>query len=157
MFTALLLFLLAFFGMELVAILTHKYVMHGMLWCWHESHHRPRSGAFEKNDLFAVIFSLPAIALIYLGTSGQPLLLPIGLGITAYGCAYFFMHDVLVHGRAGIRIRPKRGYLKRVVQAHWIHHAVTTREGAVSFGFLYAPPVSKLLADRRFASVSLPQ
>lgn len=139
------LFLVAFFGMELVAILTHKYLMHGVLWCLHESHHRPRTGNFELNDLFAVFFSLPAILLIWFGTTTPATwLLPLGLGITGYGLAYFFMHDILVHHRTSIRIRPTGGYLRRVLEAHWVHHSVTTREGAVSFGFLYAEPVEKL-------------
>ncbi|MCC5793622.1 MAG: sterol desaturase family protein [Chromatiales bacterium] len=144
------LFLLAFFGMELVAILTHKYVMHGFLWCLHESHHRPRTGVFELNDLFAVFFSIPAVLLIWFGTQGHGTwMIPLGLGITAYGFAYFFFHDILVHHRTPLRIRPTRGYLRRVVEAHWIHHSVTTREGAVSFGFLWAESVPSLQAKLR--------
>ena len=46
-------------GMEGVAYVAHKYVMHGFLWSLHESHHRPRAGVFEKNDWFAAIFALP--------------------------------------------------------------------------------------------------
>jgi len=30
-------------------------VMHGWGWGWHRSHHEPRRGMFEKNDLFAVV------------------------------------------------------------------------------------------------------
>jgi len=30
-----------------------------------------------------------------------------------------------------------------------MHHAVHTREGCVSFGFLYAPPLNKLKAEFR--------
>jgi beta-carotene 3-hydroxylase len=133
------LFLASFAGMELVAYLTHKYVMHGFLWVVHESHHRTRHGAFEWNDLFGVIFALPAIAFIYLGTHGQPTLLPIGLGITTYGAVYFGFHDVLVHRRIPHHWIPKRGYLRRLVRAHLIHHRTRTRDGAESFGFLYAP------------------
>ncbi len=40
-------------------------------------------------------------------------------------------------------------YLKRLIQAHRLHHAVRSREGAVSFGFLYAPPVKKLKEQLR--------
>jgi len=53
------LFAAAFAGMEAFAWFTHKYVMHGFLWVWHESHHRPRTGMFELNDLFAVVFATP--------------------------------------------------------------------------------------------------
>ncbi|SIK49469.1 Uncharacterised protein [Mycobacteroides abscessus subsp. abscessus] len=41
-------------GMELFAIVAHKYIMHGWGWGWHASHHAPRTGWFEKNDLYAV-------------------------------------------------------------------------------------------------------
>lgn len=151
MLTSIVLFLVAFGGMEGVAVVAHKYLMHGSMWGWHESHHRPRTGPFEKNDLFVVCFSLPAITLIWLGTNGAPFnapyALPLGLGLTAYGLAYFLAHDVLVHGRLGIHLRPKRGYLRRLVEAHWLHHSVQGKAGCVSFGFLYAPPVERLQAQ----------
>ena len=41
------LFFAALAGMELVAYLTHRFLMHGPLWFLHESHHRPREGWFE--------------------------------------------------------------------------------------------------------------
>lgn len=143
-----LVFFAAFAGMEGVAYLTHKYVMHGSLWCLHESHHRPRTGWFEKNDLFAVIFTVPSILFIYLGVNYIPILLWVGLGMTAYGVAYFIFHDVIVHRRIRTRYKPKSGYMKRIVRAHWLHHACHERDGAVSFGFLYAPPVEQLRSAR---------
>jgi beta-carotene 3-hydroxylase len=144
----LLLFLGALAGMEVVAYLTHKYVMHGFLWSLHESHHAPRQGRFEKNDLFAVIFGIPSIVLIYLGVNVYDPLLWIGLGMTAYGFVYFAFHDVLVHRRIPHSYTPKRGYLRRVVQAHYMHHATRERDGAVSFGFVYAPPMERLKEER---------
>jgi beta-carotene 3-hydroxylase len=139
----------AFAAMEGVAILSHKYVMHGFLWCWHESHHSPRQGIFEKNDLFAAIFALPSIAMIYLGTNGNPRLLWVGIGIALYGLAYFVFHDVIVHRRIRTRYKPKSGYMRRIVRAHWVHHATRTKAGAISFGFLYSRPVDVLLAERK--------
>ena len=41
-------------------------------------------------------------------------------------------------------IVPRSRYFKRIVQAHKLHHAVESRDGAVSYGFLYAPPVDAL-------------
>jgi beta-carotene 3-hydroxylase len=134
-----LLFLAAFAAMEGIAYLMHKYLMHGALWMLHESHHRPRQGVFERNDLFGVFFALPSIVLIYLGTHGQPLLLAVGSGMTLYGAAYFAFHDVIVHRRVRSSFVPKGTYFRRIVRAHLIHHRTLTREGAVSFGFLYAP------------------
>ncbi len=36
--------------------------------------------------------------------------------------------------------------MKRIVQAHRLHHVVETREGTVSFGFLVAPDPAALKA-----------
>jgi len=131
-------------AMEIVARLSHKYIMHGWGWAWHESHHVPHQNTFERNDLFAVVFAIPSILLIYLGTHYEHPVLWVGAGMTIYGFLYFFVHDGLVHKRWPFRIAPKGRYLIRLVQAHRIHHAVHTREGCVSFGFLYAPPLKKL-------------
>ncbi|MGC4106927.1 MAG: sterol desaturase family protein [Thermomicrobiales bacterium] len=139
---------LAFVAMEVVAWATHRWIMHGRLWTWHESHHRPRTGVFERNDRFVVVFSLIAILLFAVGTQ-VPYVTAIALGITAYGVAYFTMHEVLVHRRLPFPFKPKSGYLARLVAAHHLHHAVHTKEGAVSFGFLYAPPLETLRAQLR--------
>jgi len=132
-------FFLSFAGMEACACLTHRYIMHGPLWFIPQTHHRPRQGIFELNDLFGLLFGAIAAPLFYYGLQGQPVLLGIGLGMTGYGIAYFLVHDVLVHRRVSHRFTPARGYLRRVHQAHHMHHAVRERDGAVSFGFLMAP------------------
>jgi len=151
--TNVLLFVAAFAGMELVAYVTHKYVMHGILWNLHESHHVYHEGWFEKNDLFGVFFAIPSIVLIYLGVNHYPPLLWVGLGMTAYGAAYFLFHDVIVHRRLKLPYKAKSGYMRRIVQAHHMHHATRVRDGAVSFGFLYAPSLDQLKAERdRIAS-----
>ncbi|SDV48318.1 sterol desaturase family protein [Chitinasiproducens palmae] len=131
-------------AMEVFSIVAHKYVMHGWGWGWHRSHHEPRQGWFEKNDLYAVFFAGIAIALIALGTAGHHPLEWIGAGMTLYGLLYFVAHDGLVHQRWPFRYIPRRGYLKRLYQAHRMHHAVHGRDGCVSFGFLYAPPLPVL-------------
>ena len=133
--------------MEGVANFTHKYVMHGWLWVLHESHHRPRTGTFELNDLFAVFFSLPSILLIYIGTYSYGPALWVGLGILTYGLIYFIFHDVIVHKRLSFPYKFKGDYMLRIIQAHKLHHAVSTKEGAVSFGFLYASAARDLKAE----------
>ncbi|MDN3558665.1 sterol desaturase family protein [Vreelandella neptunia] len=134
----------AFLGMEVFAWYAHKYIMHGLGWRWHKSHHEPTEGVFEKNDLYVVVFSLVVVGMFAVGDLYWKPLMAIASGITLYGVAYSLFHDGMVHQRWPIRWQPKSGYLKRLVQAHRIHHAVRTREGAVSFGFLYAPDVRKL-------------
>lgn len=135
------LMIVTFFAMEGVAWATHKYVMHGFLWCWHKSHHSPRKGFFEKNDLFAVVFSIPSIATIVAGFEIESLafLKWIGFGILGYGIFYVLFHDILVHRRVKIKFVAKHPYLRRMIRAHKIHHKCLEKEGAEAFGFLYAP------------------
>nr|WP_267877672.1 sterol desaturase family protein [Massilia sp. IC2-476] len=130
--------------MEVFSIVAHKYVMHRFGWGWHRSHHEARTGWFEKNDLYALVFVGAAVAMIWFGMRGFYPLQWIGAGVTAYGLLYFVAHDGLVHRRWPFRYTPRSGYLKRLYQAHRMHHAVEGRDGAVSFGFLYAPPVAVL-------------
>ncbi|MCA1652868.1 MAG: sterol desaturase family protein [Sphingomicrobium sp.] len=144
-----LLFVATIAGMEGVAYAAHRWVMHGRLGWWlHESHHRERAGRFERNDLYAVIFAVPSILLLAGGVrwGWGAWATWAGAGIAAYGAIYFGFHDVIVHRRVGHRIVPRSSYFKRIVQAHRIHHAVESREGTVSFGFLYAPAVERLKA-----------
>ena len=136
------LFLSALVGMEGVAWATHRFLMHGPLWVLHRSHHEPRIGRFELNDLFALYFSLPSIALIIWGGGGWPPAKWLGWGMTAYGLIYALFHDGLVHGRFRSPL-PLR-LMKRLVQAHRMHHALTTKRGCVSYGFLWAPSVKRL-------------
>lgn len=142
-------FLATFVGMEAFAWLAHKYVMHGWGWGWHRSHHEPGSGWFEKNDLYAAVFALFAILLIALGTQGLHPLEWIGAGMTAYGFMYFVVHDGLVHKRWPLTFIPRQGYLKRLYQAHLMHHAVSGKHRCVSFGFLYAPSIARLRQQLR--------
>ena len=136
-------------AMELIAWAVHRYVMHGFGWAWHRSHHEPDDKHLEKNDLYAVIFGGLALLLILLGTGAASPLYWVGVGMSAYGLLYFLVHDGLVHQRIPFPRKVRSAYLKRLVQAHRLHHAVKDREGSVSYGFLYAPPVQKLRAKLR--------
>lgn len=130
-----------FFLMEGVAWFTHKYIMHGFLWTWHKSHHTVHPHTLEKNDLFALVFSIPSVLCISFGLDYPQLswLFYIGLGVLAYGLFYFIFHDVIVHRRIKVRFNAKNSYLKRIIRAHYIHHEKHTKNGAEAFGFLYAP------------------
>ncbi|GDX39254.1 hypothetical protein LBMAG20_14690 [Methylocystaceae bacterium] len=135
--------------MELVANLSHKYIMHGWGWGWHKSHHTEHDGFLERNDLYALTFAVPSIIMIYVGSIYHHPILWVGTGMTVYGFLYFVAHDGLVHNRWPFKIIPKNAYLKRLVQAHRLHHAVRGRTGCVSFGFLYAPKISDLKRELR--------
>lgn len=54
-------------GMEYWARWAHKELWHDSLWHMHESHHKPREGAFELNDVFAIMNAIPAIVLLAYG------------------------------------------------------------------------------------------
>jgi beta-carotene 3-hydroxylase len=144
----LLLFLATVAAMEGVAYAAHRWVMHGPGWFLHASHHRSRTAMFEANDWYAAIFAIPSILLFLwgIGLGHGAGYAWVGGGIAAYGAIYFGFHDVIVHKRIAHRYMPRSTYMKRIVQAHRIHHAVETRGGAVSFGFLWAPGPGALKA-----------
>jgi beta-carotene 3-hydroxylase len=143
------LFLLTVAAMEGVAYAAHRWVMHGPGWFLHKSHHRPRSGNWELNDLYFVIFAVPSFLLILGGAQlgWGAWAVWIGAGIAGYGAIYAGFHDVIVHRRIAHRYVPRSDYMKRIVQAHRLHHAVETKHGTVSFGFLIAPAPETLKAE----------
>ncbi len=139
-------------AMEGVAWASHKYVMHGFGWAWHRDHHEPHDRVLERNDRFALVGAALSIAMFALGS---PLVMGvgawwpgtwIGLGMLIYGIIYTLVHDGLVHQRY-FRWVPRRGYAKRLVQAHKLHHATMGKEGGVSFGFVLARDPVKLKAE----------
>ncbi|MDM7457823.1 MAG: sterol desaturase family protein [Paracoccus sp. (in: a-proteobacteria)] len=136
--------------MEMTAYAVHRWIMHGPLgWGWHKSHHDEHGdhqGGFEKNDLYGLIFAAIAAAL-FIFASGW--LWWVAVGMSVYGVIYLLMHDCLVHQRWPFRAIPRKGYLRRVYQAHKMHHAVEGRDGCVSFGFVYAPPLDRLKKELR--------
>ncbi|HEY0316357.1 MAG TPA: beta-carotene hydroxylase [Sphingomonas sp.] len=142
------LFLATVAAMEGFAYAMHRWVMHGPGWVLHASHHRQRTGPFELNDLYAVIFALPSIVLLAGGVrwGWWPGSTWIGAGIAAYGAIYFGFHDWIVHKRLPHRYVARSRYMKRIVQAHRLHHVVETKAGTVSFGFLWAPKPEALKA-----------
>ena len=147
MFVLILLCLATIVTMEGFAYVMHRWVMHGPGWFLHESHHRARDGWFELNDLYAGIFAVPSIILLYGGVQAGwgGWATAVGIGIAAYGAIYFGFHDVIVHRRLAHRYIPKSAYMKRIVQAHRLHHAIESKHHGLSFGFLVAPPLDKLM------------
>jgi beta-carotene 3-hydroxylase len=126
----------AFLLMEFMAWFTHKYVMHGFLWVLHKDHHIRDGRKLEWNDLFVVIFAIPSIILIIAGFSGFTYLFWLGVGILAYGIAYFLFHDVYVHQRLKFLRNYSNRYLRATVRAHLDHHKPNAH---YNYGFLMAP------------------
>ena len=128
-------------GMEFYARYAHKHLWHGSwwtmsnkyrqewnrpIWLLHESHHLPREGAFEANDVFALMNGVPAFALCAFGffTPGVfgGLCFGAGLGITLFGIAYMYVHDGLVHKRFPTGPLGKLPVMRRIAAGHTIHH-----------------------------------
>jgi beta-carotene 3-hydroxylase len=131
----------AFLAMEGIAWLTHKYVMHGLLWTLHKDHHKKESrGFFEDNDFFFLIFALPGIAGLYFGMKQDyNFLFWIGLGITTYGFAYFVVHDIFIHQRFKFLRYTDNLYFKAIRRAHKVHHRHLGKEEGECFGMLWVP------------------
>ena len=139
--TNVLIVLTSFFCMEGIAWFTHKYIMHGLLWVFHKDHHKKESpGFFEHNDFFFLIFALPGIAGLFFGMrAGYNPLFWIGMGITVYGFAYFFIHDIFIHQRFKVLRNADNKYFKAIRRAHKIHHKHVGKEEGECFGMLWVP------------------
>ncbi|CAH9111215.1 unnamed protein product [Cuscuta europaea] len=128
-------------GMEFWARWAHKALWHASLWHMHESHHKPREGAFELNDVFAIINAVPAIALLFYGFFHKGIVPGLcfgaGLGITVFGMAYMFVHDGLVHKRFSVGPIANVPYFRRVASAHQLHH--TDKFNGVPYGLFLGP------------------
>lgn len=133
--------LISFLLMEGVAWLTHKYIMHGLLWSLHKDHHtHENEGVFEKNDFFFLIFALPGIACLLFGLdTSLSYLFWVGTGITLYGAAYFFIHDLFIHQRIKVLRNTKNRYFLAIRRAHKVHHKNRDKEKGKSFGMLMVP------------------
>lgn len=134
--------LLTFVLMECITWMTHKYVMHGFMWYFHEDHHQPKyQGVFEKNDLFFAVFAVPSITLLYFGLKGGEInyLFFIGLGIMMYGMAYFIVHDVIIHRRFNWFKKSNNRYITGLRKAHKVHHKKLGKHDSQCFGMLFVP------------------
>ncbi|KAL5217980.1 hypothetical protein ABZP36_018664 [Zizania latifolia] len=128
-------------GMEFWARWAHRALWHASLWHMHESHHRPRDGPFELNDVFAIVNAVPAMSLLAYGFFNRGLVPGLcfgaGLGITLFGMAYMFVHDGLVHRRFPVGPIANVPYFRRVAAAHQIHH--TDKFEGVPYGLFLGP------------------
>lgn len=144
--------LAAFVVMEPVTYLAHRFVMHGAGRAFHRSHHRrwperrPGEGFLEGNDVFPVVFAGTTLLVLGAGFNldGLGALVPLAVGVTAYGAAYAFVHDVYTHQR--VRFTRRFRTLDRLAEAHALHH----RFGGEPYGMLvpYVPDAVRARARR---------
>lgn len=143
---------LGFVLMEPLTAFAHRYVMHGVGIVLHRSHHRRvRPGEspqrWEANDAFPLMFAAVVMIGFAIGfnVAGFEVLVPIGVGVTAYGAAYALVHDVYIHRRLswfGDRPLP---VFERLATAHRRHH---DRNGA-PYGMLVPLPVRRQPGEPR--------
>ena len=128
-----------FVVMEGVAWLSHKYLMHGAMWYFHEDHHTRTPGFFEKNDAFFLIFAVPSAYCFISGSLHDDARFWVGAGIALYGFAYFVVHDIFIHQRFSLFKRTQNVYLMAIRKAHKVHHKHLGKEDGECFGMLFVP------------------
>jgi beta-carotene 3-hydroxylase len=136
-----LIFFSTFAIMEFMAWFTHKFIMHGFLWVLHKDHHHKDHGSWwERNDAFFIFYAIVSI-LCFIGWDryGFWAGLPIGLGIFAYGLAYFFVHDIFIHQRFKMFRNANNWYARGIRRAHKIHHKHLGKDKGECFGMLVPP------------------
>ncbi len=134
-------FLGTFFFMEFMAWFTHKFIMHGFLWSLHKDHHKKDHDSwFEHNDAFFLFYAVVSMSFISLAVyQGFWPGWPIGLGILAYGIAYFIVHDIFIHQRFKLLRNANNWYARGIRRAHKMHHKHLGKEDGECFGMLLVP------------------
>ena len=134
-------FFVTFFFMEFMAWFSHKYIMHGFLWVLHKDHHKKdHESWFERNDLFFIFYAVVSMGFFFLWTNGYfDFGLAVGLGIFAYGFAYFLVHDIFIHQRFKLFRNANNVYSRAVRRAHKMHHKHVGKGDGECFGMLLVP------------------
>lgn len=127
-------------AMEFWARVLHGRIWHRWLWWMHASHHVPRLGRFELNDLLSGTHAPIAIVLIIYGCEATPgvgreVAFGIGCGMTLFGLSYLLVHDGLVHERLPMKFFLRWRFFRRVRGAHLHHH----RFHGVPYGLFFGP------------------
>ena len=139
--------LAAFVMMEVISYGMHRFVMHGPGRAIHADHHAPPHTRFERNDLYPLSFSLVAITLFAVGTAvpGLGLAVAAGAGMTLYGLAYLYVHEIYIHRRLPLP-RPGWSWLEALERRHRVHHLY----GGEPYGMLL-PLVRRAALERATA------
>jgi beta-carotene 3-hydroxylase len=127
----------SFLAMEGLSWAIHKYLLHGVLWHIHRTHHRKNNTWLEWNDLVSLTFAAGAVVLIVPGVNDLDYRFWMGMGISLYGMLYFILHDVLIHRRLRWFEQSRNRYLKAITQAHRMHHRHSHRLPSESYGLLW--------------------
>jgi beta-carotene 3-hydroxylase len=127
--TSLLVAAAAFLLMEPFTYAAHRWIMHGPGERLHRSHHvnaaRNVPTAWEANDVFPLVFASAVMGALALGFNAASfaVLVPVCIGVTVYGAAYFAVHDLYIHRRIRLLGDRRIAPLERLADAHRMHHA----------------------------------
>jgi beta-carotene 3-hydroxylase len=133
---------LGFFGMEFIARLMHKYLMHGLLWSLHKDHHIDMGRKFQRNNLFGLFFAFIAI-ILFIATlrTGDTAFAAAGFGMAIYGLVYLIVHDMIIHNSyIHLRDRKHSRYVQNLIAVHQMHHTNDGRDHGKNWGFLFYIP-----------------
>ncbi|AAT44116.1 beta-carotene hydroxylase [Picrophilus oshimae] len=137
-------------GMEFIARLTHKYLMHGILWPIHKDHHIPSGRRFQRNNLFALFFAFISMSLFIASFETKDFIyMSFGIGMLFYGILYLIIHDMIIHNYyLHLRNRKHSRYINKLIEVHELHHINDGRGKGMNWGFLlYIPGIDKTRAD----------
>jgi beta-carotene 3-hydroxylase len=115
--------------MEPFTYAAHRWIMHGIGERLHRSHHvnaaRHTPSKWEANDVFPLVFASFVMGALAIGFNVTALgaLVPMCIGVTAYGVAYFAVHDLYIHHRLRLLGDRRIAPLERLAEAHRMHHA----------------------------------
>lgn len=129
-------------GMEYYARYAHEHWWHGdVLWFVHRTHHEPRTGILEDNDIFGVLNAavvMPVLMQAYFAepSYGAALRLGASMGISVFGCAYIAVHDGVHHERFWSRPLQRVAWFRAISQAHAAHHK---KDHAAPYGLFLGP------------------
>jgi beta-carotene 3-hydroxylase len=119
----LLVFTLSAVLMEPISAAIHRYVGHGPGWVIHRSHHDGPVTGLEANDVIPAVSAAATIGMFAtaIRCPSRRWMYPVASGITAYGAAYFVVHDLYTHRR--IAVLPGHvAALERFRLRHLEHH-----------------------------------
>ena len=93
----------------------------------HRTHHEPRTGILEDNDIFGVLNAavvMPVLMQAYFAepSYGAALRRGASMGISVFGCAYIAVHDGVHHERFWSRPLQQVAWFQAVSKAHAAHH-----------------------------------
>ena len=94
----------------------------------------------ETSDAFFIFYAVVSIGFFLLWQYDVLSIgLAIGLGIFAYGLAYFTVHDIFIHQRFKLFRNADNRYARAVRRAHKMHHKHLGKEDGECFGMLVVP------------------